>query len=289
MPGGREYRDILTLEDLDVIVVSGDPNGLIAADQGTIALDDTGAGGPYRNIDGAMTWINAGVVPHFHDALIPQDPADNDTDYFPNGALDAAWIEWDPQSALTVTAPANGQGVTLTRDASSVARFNGLIRSAPAHTRYAITAMCGLSAEGNNLVGAGLVAGADLVTNPTTDPIWTSYSIYDTGGQNWEFTFQRWTNYNGTATTHTNQGGRYIDRFLSRIFVDTIGGTIEGLMSSDGENWARSGPIALADTISYVGLVMRGTNAGEDSVMRSRMFRVDNTTDPLLQCGEWLA
>jgi hypothetical protein len=215
---------------------------------------------------------------------LPQSPLDTTSDYFNDGLLDSKWLEWDPQTTLTVQETPDGLKLTRSGD---VVRFNGLIQELPAHSTFAITAEVEIDVELGKLAGGGILVGEDLETNPTTDALWMVYVLWSTTESDWVVAFQRWTNYDGSATTHfQDRVGALGSRFLIRLYVDTGATTMQALISRDGRRWLSLGTEEdySADTIDKMGFVTRNAS-GTDAVVYSRMFRVDATSDPYLPVG----
>lgn len=81
----RIYTSVVTVGDVDIYHVTADPNGVLQARQGSIAISNGADGQTYQNTDGGTTWVNTngairrsyGSVPlTFRLKAMPVGPAD---------------------------------------------------------------------------------------------------------------------------------------------------------------------------------------------------------------------
>lgn len=222
------------------------------------------------------------------DGLIPQSPANADTDYFRDSSIDPAWLAWNP--AGNVTAVEDTRGLVLTQPSGGSNQFSGRIRAAPADAQFVITTHSGLQGRGTSFSLAGVIVGEDLVTNPATDSFVCGCLTIDSGDilkvdSTLMANYSTFTSNNGKI-----QGFSPGNTVLSRIHVNRTGSLLTVLFSSNGRDWIQAGPqitfaAASLASIDYMGVVIDNFGTGQDASAIFDMFRVDVTSDPFFPIG----
>jgi hypothetical protein len=251
-------------------------------------VESTGATYKLRYIVGTASGTASSSGNQFWLATVPQQPEQTETDYFPGSALASKWEEWDVPGTLTVSVD-NGLVMSRTTDANFGA---GIIQPIPSATTFAITAEVEFdTVVGNDSNGGGILVGENLAASggsPSTGDLWVLQVGWSSGSDRAVF-WQKWDDYNGPATTlYTDGLSVEISRILLRLYVDTTADTVQALLSTDGKRW-----IALDDPVSTSGFTLGSIGLttiaiGDDTEVYSRMFRVDETSDPYLPVGGYV-
>lgn len=241
------------------------------------------------HVDVAAASASGGVTVKGWDGLAEQSPLDSKSDYFSGTTLAAKWTEWDVDNLITVEVD---DRLKFTMVDQGAIRWQGVVQTAPAHTRYTVTAWvdASLSVEG----GAGLVgvlAGEDLIANPSTDGLIfiSRQSGTLTGGDDVNVYHADTYAHGGGALLAGNSDPHGTAKFV-RIFVDNVANTYDFLYSDDGLDWDHMLEIAQGSTKvpadpATIGILMWNQNTGEDYILNALMFRVDETTDMYLPVG----
>lgn len=103
----RIYTSVVSVGNVNIYQVSGDPNGSLEAPQGSLAIDDAAA--LYQNTDGGTTWSGVGGA-FYPQAVIlrPAGPQDADNVYLTAAEARAALNAGSGQRVFAVQAPLGG-------------------------------------------------------------------------------------------------------------------------------------------------------------------------------------
>lgn len=256
----------------------------------------TGATYKLRYIVGTASGTASSSGNQFWLGTVPQQPEQTETDYFTTGTLDSKWEEFDPGSAVTVAEDSDGLVITAPADASK--KFGGVIQPVPGASNYAITLMLSsqfLQSGGGDGLAAGVIWGENLAASggdPANGNFYAnllSLGGTTTGGGN---NFQQYSsyttflaNYATSEWNHTVSGPVFL-----RLYVDTGSTQITALTSTDGRRWiARAAAQTYSLTPGSMGIVIHNnTTSGVEAKLFSRMFRVDETSDPYLPVGGYV-
>ena len=129
--GGSITFDTGGGQDIELIRTNGDPNGVITAPLGSLAMDNSGAGpNLYQNSDGATTWVLVGGGGAFYDTtIIAGAIAVNQNDWNP-GALgqNTLIIAWNAGGQITgLVGGVLGKTVTLMGPSIALAGAVGVV------------------------------------------------------------------------------------------------------------------------------------------------------------------
>lgn len=222
--------------------------------------------------------------------LQKQSPLDDDTDYFDDSSLDAAWSEVD-HSGTIVSVTEGSDGLALEFTESPGEANVGVYRAAPTHSAYNVTVH--LRADiisqtaSKPAFGIALADGVASSSNLFTLMFYTGETSY--------VAVYSWPAYN---TGFSLKDRRYDGHGLSAANVffrfHVTATTVQVLFSTNGRNWvAMEDPYTIAATglssIAHVGIVgnMRDTS-GDTNYVYSDMYRVDETSDPFEPVGSAL-
>jgi hypothetical protein len=252
--------------------------------------DITGNGATYqlRYVVGTASGAASSSGNQIWLGTVPQVPLQTETDYFQSSSLALKWTDFDNDGRMTYALDANGITLTETTGGDSI---TGLYQTAPAYTRYAITAQVSYKGWIANYANLGVFVAEDISGSPTTAGLVTATTGYQNGANN--HNLDSWTDYNthstqhGTLTDYAQQNG-YV-----RLFVDTVAQTYTMLISPDGDSWAVVDDATYAASQvpadpQYIGMMLNNNGTGADVNFISRMFRVDETDDPFLSVGAFV-
>jgi hypothetical protein len=224
--------------------------------------------------------------------LIQQSPLHAKTDYFSDSSLDVKWTELDNDTNTTVTEDATG--LTIVQTTHAGVGLSGIHEAAPAAAQYLITVDMRLTGVmtgvGGGSVSQMFVTG-DLAGAPTTAPL----VVFGLAWEDVKADVQvvSYSDYNSVATVHLVDVSLGIVRYF-RIAVDNTANTFQFLVSGDGENWVRFYTLAQASASVTgdpvrIGFGLNNVNSGSTLKLHSRMFRVDESSDPFLPIGDLAA
>lgn len=229
---------------------------------------------------GNMIWL----------ATLPQVPLQTESDYFETGDLDPKWTELDNDTTMAVTL--EGPGVKMVQTTHAGEGITGIVQPTPSATQYAITVDLRMAAAiGGTSASVCVFVGEDLVASPSTASLLVlAMQILPTET---DLIFTSFTDYDTASTEHLRleDFGRFFN-FL-RIWVDEAANTYTALVSDDGHSWTKVSSIAQGATQitgdpATLGIGLNNVNSGEDVTAYSRMFRVDETSDPYLSVGGYV-
>lgn len=214
--------------------------------------------------------------------LVPQSPINAKSDYFDNASLDAKWTEVDPDAHTTITEGATRLKMVQTTHAGVSCAL--LAQTAPAATRYCITADLRMSGQMGTAATCFVWAGEDLISNPGTDGFVFVESVMATG-PDYKMDCASYTDYETSTTVHFTVNDSDFRPRLLRIYVDTVANTYDLLTSEDGLEWYRLGQVAQAATTvvgdpQTIGIGLQNLASGADLTVYCSMFRVDEVADP---------
>ncbi len=250
---------------------------------GTYAADCVailyGIGGA-ASVENPVQWI----------PLIKQSPQHASTDYFDDSSLDGKWTELDNDSNTAITEDRNRLKITqVTKVGDGIA---GIFQSAPAVAQYAVTAhLEAIGKVAGSAAAVNLFVAGDLSGSPTTAALVLLEKSFTTGLE-LSLNCLSFTDYNTPTTLHAAlDKGTGLVR-LGRIFVDNTANTYSFLVSPDGQSWMMLAEVTQAATTltvdpTKIGLGVNNVNTGEDVVLLSHMFRIDETSDPFLSVGDF--
>jgi hypothetical protein len=224
---------------------------------------------------------------NFWDALDPQSPIDDATDYFDDSSVSADWVEIDPDGRITLTEDASG--IKIQHASAAGQRQCGILKAAPAHTTYAITVQLRQSAgvqQDYCAFGIGVAEGTDAAD---------SLCVF---GPRYEaditLSLAIWSNFSSFSSFLVSRSDASADPTLMylRIYVDTTASTLFLLVSATGQDWsAIADPVSFASagvsSVSYIGIMTNNEGTGDVLSVSSRMCRIDNTTDPYISVGAY--
>lgn len=271
---------------------SGNPNGIVSAPIGSMWIDSAG-GTTYTNTDGGTTWAALGggtnaVRDWF--PLIQQSPQNAKSDYFLGTTINPIWTQWNPGGNTTFAASATTR-LGITQTPMPAPTLGGLIQTAPASARYALTAVVFPNAQAitSGIVSMAVIAGGDLIGSPTTAPVVLAEQYQD-GTPNSLVSLTSATNYNTGFTSHRSAGNVGWYPYVLRLFVDTVAQTYTFVMGAKGNDMRSLQTVAFAATAltvapTTIGIAIDNDQSGKNMTGYFAMFRVDATADPYLPCG----
>lgn len=173
----------------------------------------------------------------WNSAKIPDVPDDLD-DEFPDGALLAGWVTWNPGGDFSIVGN-DGYGGRFANDSAAFA-WGGLHKALPSdnHIEFAIHASLGSIPEGISF-NVGLLIGEDLVANPTTDDFYVNEILGDGGGFN-RIALARFSDFNSFSATIQQINNWRMTHAYFLIQYDQTGGNnrMNAYYSSDGVEWS---------------------------------------------------
>ena len=223
-------------------------------------------------------------------ALAAQSPADSDTDYFSDASLDGSWSEFDLASAVVVTEEAS-EGLKLASTSTAGEAVAGILKAAPSHSTYNVTAQIRANATVENYLRVGLALSEGT---GSTDNIVLHCFLFQSGTSYPWIEATRFNAYNAFGARiqyFQNEMGLLADCAYFRCHVTAT--TMQFLISGNGRNWLAIGdPVTitthLPGGITNVGICVNNNATSTAHDVYSSMFRIDDTSDPFEAIGSAL-
>lgn len=223
----------------------------------------TGATGPpgrdASDTDGAALFFAdlAPVVPNASD------------DEFTDGALGAAWTDWDVGAQMSYAETAYGS--THTNAGTDGNAWAGIHQDVPAGDFAAVTRVS-INALSNGFASAGLMLAENLTSNPSTG----DFRFFGVTYQATNSFHVRVDNLTGYNTFGSNSADLTLSGHTHLYLrIRRVSSTYSYDYSTDGLNWTRAFTGSPSFTPVKIGLItLNSTTAGVDSVTHFRFFRL---------------